>query len=305
MLVFATSDKGGTGRSVTSCNVAYRSALQGNDVCYLDFDFGSPTSGSIFETRTAETGTDRPGLHSLLQGRATEPARIDVWSEAERRTPRLRPPHAGSLTLFPGDRGGGEFPMGPEVIRRCLDLFLRLDEEFDICFVDLSAGRSHAIDAVLEVTTRPELRAVTQRWMVYHRWTQQHIVAAADLVYGERGLLKTGIEHGHDEADLRNSIRFVRTAVQNLDSPELAPIRDTQVVWLQACDKGLQLLAAKRGLGSSMVLGSTPMDPVLQWQEQLITDDDVSATQIANAATRDAFAELARRLTEDTAWEGL
>jgi hypothetical protein len=31
MLIFATSDKGGTGRSVTSTNLAYRHALQGKD----------------------------------------------------------------------------------------------------------------------------------------------------------------------------------------------------------------------------------------------------------------------------------
>jgi len=48
MLLFATSDKGGTGRSVTGSNVVYRRALQGGDVCYVDFDFGSPTSGAIF-----------------------------------------------------------------------------------------------------------------------------------------------------------------------------------------------------------------------------------------------------------------
>ncbi|MFL6113172.1 MAG: ParA family protein, partial [Catenulispora sp.] len=36
MLIFATSDKGGTGRSVTSCNMAYRRALRGEQVAYLD-----------------------------------------------------------------------------------------------------------------------------------------------------------------------------------------------------------------------------------------------------------------------------
>ena len=35
MIVIATSDKGGTGRSVTGSNVAYRRALQGGDVCYV------------------------------------------------------------------------------------------------------------------------------------------------------------------------------------------------------------------------------------------------------------------------------
>ena len=158
---------------------------------------------------------------------------------------------------------------------------------------------------MLEVTALPELSTVTQRWTVYHRWTQQHIVAAADLVYGERGTAQDRRRARPRRGAAARRIRFAPTAVQDLDSPDLAPIRDAQVVWLQACDKNLQLLAAKRGLGASVVLGSTPMDPVLQWQEQLITDDDVSATKIANVATRDAFADLARRLTEDTAWEGL
>ncbi|MFD1051900.1 hypothetical protein ACFQ1S_43240, partial [Kibdelosporangium lantanae] len=58
MLVFATSDKGGTGRSVTSCNLVYRKSLQGSDVCYVDFDFGSPTAGAVFQIPAVETGTD-------------------------------------------------------------------------------------------------------------------------------------------------------------------------------------------------------------------------------------------------------
>ena len=47
MLVFATSDKGGTGRSVTSSNVAYRRALQGSDVCYL----GDPAGNLIGDVK--------------------------------------------------------------------------------------------------------------------------------------------------------------------------------------------------------------------------------------------------------------
>src|SRR5947199_9909024 len=107
MLVFATSDKGGTGRSVTSSNVAYRRALQGSDVCYLDFDFGSPTAGAVFELTSAATGTDSGGLHSYLQGRVVAPARLDVWSDSDRESLRSRPAGAGQFVLFPGDRGGG------------------------------------------------------------------------------------------------------------------------------------------------------------------------------------------------------
>jgi hypothetical protein len=305
VLVFATSDKGGTGRSVTSCNLAYRNAVHGDDVCYVDFDFGSPTSGAIFEIGRAETGVERDGTHSYLQGRCAEPVRLDVWTASDRLDLRTRPRDSGQLVLFPGDRGGGEFPMGPDVIRRCTELFLRLDEEFDVCIVDLSAGRSHAIDAALEVTGQPEMSSVTTRWTIYHRWTKQHIVAASDLVFGERGVLKNGIAYGHDEIRLRDSIRFVRTAVLDLSSPELAQIRPAQSTWLRECNRDLTELAARYSLGRSVLLGQTPMDPVLQWREQLITDADVTATHIANRATAAAFDELAKRLTQDPVWESL
>ncbi len=56
VFVFATSDKGGTGRSVTSANVMYRRALQASDVAYLDFDFGSPTAGAIFRSSRRSGG---------------------------------------------------------------------------------------------------------------------------------------------------------------------------------------------------------------------------------------------------------
>ena len=305
MLVFATSDKGGTGRSVTGCNLAYRRALQGSDVCYLDFDFGSPTAGAIFEVVAAATGTERDGLHSFLLDRAAEPARLDVWSESDREVLRARPARSGQLVLLPGDRGGGEFPMSPEAVRRCTELFLRVEEEFDLCLVDLSAGRSHAIDMALRATAQPALRGTTARWLVFHRWTRQHIVAAAGLVFGDHGLLKTGARHGHQERALRDSIRFVRTAVQDPNSAELAHIRPAQAAWLQDCNRDLQELAARLGLGRSAVLGQTPLDPVLQWREQLISDADVSASHIANPATATAFDELAARLTDDAAWEGL
>jgi hypothetical protein len=53
------------------------------------------------------------------------------------------------------------------------------------------------------------------------------------------------------------------------------------------------------------MLGSVPLDPVLQWREQLITDSDIFDAQIANAETGGAFDLLAKRLTDDASWEGL
>jgi hypothetical protein len=308
LLVFATSDKGGTGRSVTSSNVLYRSALAGRDSCYLDFDFGSPTAGAIFSVDSIARGTERGGLHSYLQARTERWDSVDIWTQSERRELRDKPLGAGRLVLLPGDKGGGEFTAKKEIMRRCVDLFLRLQEEFTICLVDLSAGRSQAIEIVLAATAQAELKrakGITCRWLVFHRWTRQHILAAHGLVYGERGVLEAGTEIGHDRDELQATIRFVRTAVVELDSPQWKGMRAPQIAWLRECDSTLRELASRSGLGRTRALGSTPLDPMLQWREQLITDDDVWATRVANSETVKAFDSLAYKIVDDGEWEAL
>lgn len=303
MLVFATSDKGGTGRSVTSANVLYRSALQGNDVCYVDFDFGAPTAGAVFDLVAAERGTTSGGLHSYLQGAVAEPELLEIWAESDRPSLRERPPRAGRMCLVPGDRSGGEFVATPETVERCYRLFLRLDEEFDLTVVDLSAGRSHALEMTLAAAAMPALGYVRSRWLVFHRWTRQHVIAAAGLVYGDRGLLDTGRAVGHDETTLAQSLRFVHTAVVAPDSAELSGLNAEQIAWLRTCDRQLRDLSGRLRVGRSLLLGAVPLDPVLQWREQLITDNDVLLRGIARASTRAAYEHLARQIADDAAWE--
>jgi hypothetical protein len=302
MLIFAASDKGGTGRSVTSCNLAYRHALQGNDACYLDFDFGSPTSGAIFDLPEAYAGVAADGLHSHLAHGSPHARRIDVWTDSQRGVLRTRPADAGKLILFPGDLGGGEFSSDPAIVARCADLLMRADEEFDLVIVDLSAGRSYATEMVLAATARPGMREVPARWLVFHRWTRQHIVAAGGLVFGSQGIIESGAQKGHDPAELRNAIRFVRTAVPD---PDQAGLRSEQLAWLGACDLRLRELAGRSGMGRTSMLAEIPLDPVLQWQEQLLSNDDVWLHRTANQRTVSAFEELSKRVVDDQAWQGL
>jgi len=303
VLVFVTSDKGGTGRSVTSINIAYRTALDNREACYLDFDFGSPTAGAIFDIASVISGTEYGGLHSYLQGRVAVPERLDVWSNSDRNSLRQRPAGAGQLVLFPGDHGGSEFPTSPEINRRCAELFLRLEEEFDVTIVDLSAGRSYATEMALAATGMAHLRKITTRWLVFHRWTSQHVAAAASLVYGEGGILKSGEENGHDRDQLADSLRFVRTAVIDPFADELPPLRPAQIAFLRKCDEDLNELARECNVGRSKLLGKVPLDPLLQWREQLISDNDVFETRIANKETVAAFEQLAKSLADDEAWE--
>ncbi|WP_432983576.1 SCO2523 family variant P-loop protein [Dactylosporangium sp. CA-233914] len=305
MLVFAVSDKGGTGRSVTSGNIVYRTALTGRDVCYLDFDFGSPTAGTVFQIEKLVSGLPGTGLHSYLQGRTQTPNCVDVWAESEGETLRRQPPGSGRLELFPGDRDGGEFPASEETVARCAELFLSLEEQYDVALVDLSAGRSYAVETALAATSAEQLRHVTVRWLVFHRWTHQHIRAAHDLVHGANGIIAAGKANYHDEGELRRSIRFVRTAVVQPNSPSLAGLRPEQVAWLENCNGSLQTLAGRLGLGRTSLLGTVPLEPLLQFREQLISDHDVRQRRTANQETVDAFASLAEKLHDERAWEAM
>jgi hypothetical protein len=305
VLVFATSDKGGTGRSVTVSNVAYRRALLGTDVCYLDFDFGSPTSGAIFGINAVARGSRKGGLHTYLQGGSTVLDVQDIWTASDRQELRELPLGAGRLVLYPGDSSGGEFAGSKVAVERCVNLFLAAEEEFDLCLVDLSAGRSYATDIVLAALRSPKLRHVEFKWLIFHRWTRQHIIATAGLVYGERGILDKGEKLGFKPNELQSVLRFVRTAVVDPDSPELSGLRPSQGAWLRRFDRELQELAGRHRLGRTAMLGSVPLDPVLQWREQLILDDDVSARQVANRATVVAFEDLAEKLFDKDSWEGL
>jgi hypothetical protein len=158
---------------------------------------------------------------------------------------------------------------------------------------------------VIAATSSPELLSVTTRWLVFHRWTRQHILAANGLVFGERGLLDIGEEHGRDRERFIDDIRFVRTAIVDPNAPDLAGLRPPQLAWLREANKGLQRLAAELNVGRNSMLGAVPLDPVLQWREQLITDSDVWARHVANQATIEAFDSIAKKIVDASAWEQL
>ncbi|MEV0251210.1 SCO2523 family variant P-loop protein [Nocardia sp. NPDC050712] len=302
MLVFATSDKGGTGRSVTSCNIAYRLCLRGHDVAYVDFDFGSPTAGALFEIGGVERGiAEGLGLHSYLQDQIGEPARLNVTRSTDRSQLRRDPPGSGKLVLFPGDEGGAEFGCDDVKVERVATLLSSLLGEFSVVMVDLSAGRSVALELALRATASGPLRNCAHRWLVFHRWTHQHVLAAGGLVHGAHGLIKTGGEWGHDSEALLASTRCVRTAVPAADRTRSGD-RPPQSAWLDEQAVALRELAMANRIGAAMMLGQTPIEPMLQWREQLILDVDVNA-QLANEATVEAYTDLARRLTDKSTWD--
>lgn len=304
MLVFASSDKGGTGRSVTSCNLAYRLSLLGYDVAYLDFDFGSPTAGAIFEISSLERGAAESGLHSYILGQTVTPMRVDIRAVTERADMKTRLPGSGKLTLYPGDDGGAEFALTKPHIKRAIALFEAAEAEFDVCIVDLSAGRSSALDMSLQAVA-PNIRPQGSdpvRWLLFHRWTTQHVIAASGLLFAKNGIVSCAVDAGFNESDFLDQVRTIRTAV-----PDSTAFGDKTVpeqeAWLRKSDDILKDLAKSRRLGQDLLAGTTPLEPMLLWREQVIMDVDVKR-KLAKQATTDAFDKLAAKVINDYAWEG-
>lgn len=301
MLIFASSDKGGTGRTVTTCNLAHQLSLRGRNVVYLDFDFGSPTAGAIYEIDELERGAANGGLHSFLQ--TGEAYKLwDVRRSTARPDLRVPPSGAGRMVLIPGDRGGGEFSMDAAAAQRVASLLAEMTHQFHVTIVDLSSGRSSAVQMALHALASKQLAKAKVRWLVFHRWTRQHVLAASGLLYEDAGILKYAEEVGLGPK-FQHKVRTVRTAVPDLMA-ESSASSGAQAAWLQEFDRKLDELAQDRKLGGAVLLGNTPMEPMLQWREQLILNADV-ARGFANLATVEAFARLAVALEDERHWSPL
>jgi hypothetical protein len=140
------------------------------------------------------------------------------------------------------------------------------------------------------------------RWLVFHRWTRQHVLSASSLIFEDRGLAHIAQDAGHGTGFM-DLVRTVRTAVPDLNSAYTAE-RPVQAQWLRISDEELRELARRHRLGQGIMLGVTPMEPILQWREQIILDSDV-AQGFANRETLEAFRDLATKLDDDQAYLGI
>ena len=263
MLIFATSDKGGTGRSVTSSNVALpqRAAGQRRLLPRLRLRLADRRARSSTSRRWC-TAPPHGGLHSYLHGAVADPHRVEIWQESDRTSLRGRPPGAGRLVLLPGDSGGGEFPITREKIDRCSRLFLQLEEEFDLCLVDLSAGRSYATEMVLAATAQ---RGAAQR---------PHPLAGLPPVDPPArprrvrpGLRRAGHPRHRRPARPRPPRSWPRRCASSA-RPWSTPTRPSsracapsQVAWLRDCDRDLAELASGHKVGRTLLLATDPARP--------------------------------------------
>jgi len=295
----AISHKGGTGRSVTLANIAFRLALQGRDVCCVDLDLTSPTLGSVLGISSLETGVADVGravsprsisdiLNSANDAQTVltsfEAALINVWGESQELRP-LRPPSIPRFDLLPGKKNIDTSMLD---LRRLAPLLERLNERYEIVLLDVRSGNSEIAEALLT----PECDAHINSWLLHFRWTRQHLAGVANYVSSFQ-------ENAGGRFD--NRILLVSTAYPHLGTNVTDALRNELVTYNNRLEARRRELTTR--LGREM-LGRVPFDELLLWKETVVTPPMVER-RVARRETSDSFETIAngivRRLEESGA----
>jgi len=269
------SHKGGTGRTTTAANVAYRLALRNRSVCCVDLDLDSPTFGAVVGIKGLEQGA-KIGVHDFLHlpvevdPRPPElagDAVVDIWQRTD--LPRPGVGRAGRLRLLPGGRERLGQPLASSAAqgRILAQILADLRDDYEHLLLDVRSGASDTVEAVLAADDH--LQSI--HWLVFYRWTHQHLSGAADLC--ER-LSGAGARLG-----------LVRTAFT--DPSEMAS-------WFKEQNRALSARARETLSGWEMIT-DIPVEPMLQWREGIVTDDDLR-DGVANEAIVASYDDLATRL---------
>ena len=278
------SHKGGTGRTVTTANMAYHLASLGKNVCILDLDLASPTLGSVVGLKGIATGAPM-GIHDVLLG-TQQPESVyelskDVWESQPLRDYRSH--LCGSFDIIPGTMGGGDInvlPRGDDAqVRRLNRLIDQLSGNYDFLFCDLRSGISNVANAFLAQPLAAQLTS----WLLFHRWTTQHLYGVLELA---RELNKA--------TQVTTRFSCIRTAT--IDT-KAAP--ESSQTWINRRNDELERLYIQlQALTDPPLedLGHVPSELLLQWSECIITEG-IAVTDSSRATMR-AFRSLAQTLIE-------
>lgn len=278
-----TSYKGGSGRSTAAANVAYQLAVQGYDVCLVDLDLASPTLGAILGMEGYETGAEQ-GVHHLLPrtgglepvyGIANAPAMVlDVTAYCQSDEVPLNA--TGKFEVLLGSRDFEDVLDSFAQVDDPLDKLLVMlgEERYDAVFVDVRSGSDSPLDAL---ATGPTFK----RWVVFHRWTPQHLEGTYRLLKQDLGPLGQG------------DVLLVRTAYQ-----DPGPYRGATLDFVREQERELSGMYARlfeRDIAVDPPV-TIPREELLFWREGILNTMDYGPDC---ETTVQAYRALASRLMAD------
>jgi hypothetical protein len=269
----AVSHKGGAGRSTAAANVAYQAANAGRSVCLVDLDLDSATMGAVLGLSERAVG-GKLGIQSLLATDGLPQVSIDRLL-LDLRNVRFvddlvfTGANPGAFYLVPGNAEQKELVSEAEMGPILADALSWLATTFDIVIVDVRAGKSAALRAILDAAA--SLDHFT--WLLFYRWTHQHLSAARDMV--------ETLSQWAQAYEQPRPVVPVSTA-------RIARVDVNGDPWFEHQYDALQLredreIAQRLGRPAE----SIPFDRVFQWKEQILCGPRHQGGQATVAAFRD------------------
>jgi CobQ/CobB/MinD/ParA nucleotide binding domain len=300
-VVIAASFKGGSGRTTTMANVAFRLALNTfNRVCMIDLDLAAPTLGSVLELDGYEAGT-KPGrgIHSFLPNPETgnKPREVGALLEDADLLVDVRR-NCGSPGVRQALESLGDDPWfrvllgeaqwrevaNPESLSKPINSILEtLSTRVPYVFVDVRAGTDSPLFALTHYH-RPRER----KWAVFYRWTPQHVRGTAHLI---DQLIKNNVP--------RDLIHTVRVARGTLAEPLDGTAADNALAsWMAGQDALTQEYAEDLGL-LAFPRTDIPRSEILFWRDGIIAAEALPGLGQASRTLTDAYRQLAVDLFGD------
>jgi MinD-like ATPase involved in chromosome partitioning or flagellar assembly len=257
-----TSFKGGTGRTTTTANLAYRLAIEGRPVCVIDLDLASPTFGAVLQLEGMFSGA-RCGIHDLLPkgygGESDIPVSrtreqcLPVEGHTSNRFVRNELASAqATYDILPGKADYTDALPQFDLMSRALDdILAELTERYDVVFVDVRSGTDGPLHALANGETE-------KTWVVFYRWTPQHLAGTHALI--QRELV--------DEYQ-QESIVAVRTAYIPPHTYSTRP----DAGWFQSAQGTLTSRQEQLGL-DSYTRADIRREDILLWREGILTEQE-------------------------------
>lgn len=300
-VVIGVSYKGGSGRTTTMANVAYRLALSpSNSVCMVDLDLAAPTLGSVLELAGFESGTKvGRGIHSFLPNPQTgnrqrevgalledKDLLVDVQSNCASPGVRDALHNLGddpSFRVLLGEAEWRDVASPDSLFKPINEVIETLASRWPYTFIDVGAGT----DSQLLALTRHH-RPAERTWAVFYRWTPQHVRGTAHLI---EQLLTSNVP--------REMIRTVRVA-RGTPPPDLKGTAGEIAAarWVHDQDAETERIAREVGLDQYPVT-DIPRSEILYWRDGIIATEALPNLSDASRELIDAYRRLAVDLFGD------
>ena len=264
------SYKGGSGRTVSSGNVAAALAKHGKRVMVIDMDFEAPGLHNVFDVSESDKYQNTLGIQDYLKGsvaleEVSDEMVIDMGSEKEVKGGALPIKDGGKLLYLMASPKTTPVAFNsekPQLYAKMIDLkrYFSEEENLDYIILDSASGIREAFSLPM---------SISNELMIFFRWTRQHFEGTCKVL--SLWKFHDDLSDGQESIKLPN-VHLIASAVPK--SAELDSLENKQLAKeLRKLHEDNKQTLTKSFGPKGKLLFEIPELIELKWQESIIVFD--------------------------------